>query len=416
MNTRVENRRQHTFQSGLLADVQPELRPRVIDVDSHFEPGDDWLQPYPDLAARLPKLDLGLLAVNTIVGDLLRNVPAARQPPLAELMPPGLLTLFGQEKAGEAQRRAEFEGKNQFQVANAQARVKWLDEHGIDVQNVICLAGIAYTLNMSDRALRQETIATANTWLADTCAAAGGRLLPVTALEYSDPQWVVRELTRMRARGSRIVLIPAYPVDGVPPIHPSWDRIWSAATDLGMVAMLHTGFEHMSFDPGWANTGGDATLLRMLGGSHRHVAPTTLINGMVYGGVFERHPTLTVLLAEVGVGWLPFLYREIDDRIAPVAELFLGKWQYPLKPSEYLARNVRATPLDGGNDRPLARIMEELPEDMVVFSTDFPHFEGFTQPPRHFEQVLSGLSPQRRARFLGGAIADVFARMGDPIA
>ena len=28
----------------------------IIDIDAHFEPGDDWLEPYPQLAKRLPKL------------------------------------------------------------------------------------------------------------------------------------------------------------------------------------------------------------------------------------------------------------------------------------------------------------------------------------------------------------------------
>jgi predicted TIM-barrel fold metal-dependent hydrolase len=388
----------------------------VIDVDSHFEPGDDWLLPYPKLAARLPKLEPALLAVDTIVGDLLRDVPKNKRPPLESLFPPGLMVLFGKEKAQEADRRAEFEGKNQFEVANAQARLKWIDAQGIDIQNVICLSGIAYTRFIDDQALRQETLRTANQWLADTCAPSKGRLLPVTALDYSDIGWAVEEMTRMRANGSRIFLIPAYPVDGVPPIHPSWDRLWSAATDLGMAPMLHTGFEHMRFDPGWANTGGDVTLLRQLGGSHRHVAPMTLLNGMIYSGVFERHPKLTLLLAEVGVGWLPFLHREIDDRISPIAQLFLGEWSLPMKPSEYLARNVRATPLNGGNDQPLPRIMEELPEDMIVFSSDFPHFEGFADPASHYADTLAGMSQPKRARFFGGAAAEIFKRMGDPIA
>jgi predicted TIM-barrel fold metal-dependent hydrolase len=388
---------------------------QVIDVDSHFEPGDDWLEPYPQLAKRLPKLEPARLAVDTICGDLLHDVPEDRRPPLMELFPPGLAILFGEEKSQEAGRRAEFEGKNQFQVANAQARLKWLDEQGIDIQNVICLSGIAYTRFIDDLALRQETLRTANSWLADTCVVSNGRLLPVTALDYSDLDEAVREMTRMRGHGSRIFLIPAYPVDGVPPIHPSWDRIWSAATDLGMVPMLHTGFEHMRFDPGWANTGGDVTLLRMIGGSHRHVAPMTLLNAMIYSGVFERHPTLTLLLAEVGCGWLPYLYREIDDRISPTAQLFLGKWSLPMKPSEYLVRNVRATPLDGGNDRPLTRIMDELPEDMIVFSSDFPHFEGFTDPIGHYRDLLADVPEPRRDRFLGGAAADIFKRMGDPL-
>lgn len=389
--------------------------PAIIDIDSHFEPGDDWLAPYPELAKKLPKLNPGLLAIDAIVGDLLRGVPEAQRPPVAELMPPGLQTLFGAEKKAEQERREEFEGKSQFQVANAAARVKWLDQQGIAQQHVICLAGISYNLQIADQALRQEVIRTCNSWLADTCAESGGRLRPVTALEYGDLGFVVAELTRMRARGGRIFLVPAYPVNGVPPSHPSWDRVWAAASDLAMAPMLHTGFERMSFDPGWANQNGDATLLRMLGGAHRHVAPTTLINALVYSGVFERFPKLTLLLAEVGTGWLPFLQREIDDRVSPVAELFVGKWQQPLLPSEYVARNVKATPLSGGNDSPLTKIMSELPDEMLVFSSDFPHFEGFTDPVGHYREALATLAPAKRARFLGGTINDAFARMGDAL-
>ncbi len=387
----------------------------IIDVDSHFEPGDDWLEAFPALAKKLPTLDARRLAIDATVGDLLRGVPLEARPSLDELEPPGLRTLYEQEKAGESERRAEFEGKNQFQVANAAARLAWLDDQGIDQQHVICLSGIAYGLQVEERALRQEVVRACNTWLADTCDEGSGRLVPVTALEHAEIDWMVEEMTRMRARGSRIFLIPAFPVDGVPPSHGSWDRVWAAACDLGMAPMLHTGFERMSFDPGWANQTGDVTLLRMLSSSHRHVAPTTLINALVYSGVFERFPTLTLLLAEVGTGWLPFLHREIDDRVAPVAELFLGKASLSLKPSEYLARNVKATPLGGGNDSPLLQIMQDLPDEMLVFSSDFPHFEGFTDPLGHYTERLAPLGREVRERFLGRTIDDVFRRMGDPL-
>lgn len=388
----------------------------VFDIDAHFEPGGDWLAPYPKLAARLPRIDPALLAVDAIVGDLLRDVPEDRRPPVSELLPPGLLTLFGNEKLAEAERRREFEGKAQFQVANARARVAWLDQQGIALQNVICLSGFAYNLFLDDPALRREVLHTCDTWLAETCAAAAGRLLPVTTPDFSDLDVAVAELERMRRLGSRIFLIPGCPVEGVPPAHPSWDRVWAAAVSLGMAPMLHVGLQHARFDPGWANLGGDATLLRMVGGSHRHVAPMTLIYALVYGGVFERFPALTLLLAELGTGWLPFLMHEIDDRVSPVAELFIGKWSYPLRPSEYVARNVRATPLSAGNDAPLLRILQDLPEDMIVFSSDFPHFEGFTDPMGHYAEALQGLAPARRERFFGGSMADVYRRMGDPIA
>jgi len=389
--------------------------PTIIDVDAHFEPGRGWLEPYPDLAARLPELDPALLAVDATVGDLLRDLPRDQRPPLAELLPPGLETLYGREQSEESERRAEFEGKHQFQEANAKARIQWLDGQGIAIQNVICLSGIAYNLAVSDLDLRREVLATCNTWLADTCAPSAGRLLPVTALDYHDLDAAISELERMRSFGSRIFLVPAYPVNGVPPAHPSWDRLWAAAVACGMTPMLHTGFERMRFDPGWANLGGNATLMRMLSSAHRHVAPMTLLYALIYSGVFERFPTLTLLLAEVGTGWLPYLMREIDDRISATAELFVGRYQLPLRPSEYLARNVRATPLSGGNDRPIARIMQDLPEDMIVFSSDFPHFEGFTEPLAYYEKELGELPRSRVERFLGGSIADVYARMGDPL-
>ena len=115
------------------------------------------------------------------------------------------------------------------------------------------------------------------------------------------------------------------------------------------------------------------------------------------------------------MGWLPYFYYSIDDRISPTAELFIGKYALPMKPSEYLTRNVRATPLSSGCDQPLPLIMEQLPEDMIVFSSDFPHFEGFTDPMGYYASELSKFDQHRRDRFFGDAIADVYARMGDPI-
>jgi uncharacterized protein len=388
----------------------------ILDVDAHFEPGPEWLAPYPELAKRLPELDPAVLAVDAIVGDLLHYVPETDRPPMADLIPPGMAFLHGREKAEEADRRAEFEGKNQFQIANTQARLAWLDEQGIDIQNVICLSGIAYSLAIEDVDLTRDVIRTCNTWLAETCAAGNGRLLPVTALDYHDLDWAVAEMERMRAFGSRIFLIPAYPFAGVPPAHPSWDKLWAAAVSLGMTPMVHTGFERMRFDPGWANLGGDTTLMRMVSSSHRHVAPATLIYSLVYSGTFERFPNLTLLLAEVGTGWLPFMMREIDDRVSPTAELFLGKSTMKQKPSEILARHVKATPLGAGNDQPLLEIMDSLPEDMLVFSSDFPHFEGFTDPMSFYRELMVDLPAEKTERFFGGSMLDVYARMGDPLA
>src|SRR5215469_13363301 len=97
----------------------------VIDVDAHFEPGKDWLKPYPKLAAKLPEPDVIEIVIDTICGDLLRELPPESRPSRAELEPPGLLTLFADEKDQEAARRGEIEGQSMQHAANAAARVKW---------------------------------------------------------------------------------------------------------------------------------------------------------------------------------------------------------------------------------------------------------------------------------------------------
>jgi hypothetical protein len=52
---------------------------------------------------------------------------------------------------------------------------------------------------------------------------------------------------------------------------------------------------------------------------------------------------------------------------------------------------------------------------MIVFSSDFPHFEGFGDPTGYYAEALKDFSPARAERFYGGSIADVYARMGDPL-
>jgi predicted TIM-barrel fold metal-dependent hydrolase len=389
----------------------------IIDIDSHFEPGSDWLDAHPRLKAKLPKLPRATALVEGVMGDLLRDVSPEAMPPQEELVPPGAAFLLGEEKLGERERRAEFEGKSQRAVADASARVAWLDQQGIDLQNVICLEGFSYTilLERSEPELLRETIRACNDWLADTCDAGGGRLLPIATLEYGDLDWAIAELTRMRARGSRSFLIPGYPVNGVPPCSPVWDPLWSAATDLAMTPMLHVGFERSAFDPGWANLGTDTNALRYFASSFGNVGAQLLINSFIFNGVFDRHPKLTLLLAELGVGWLPWVYREVDGRIDPTSQLFLGKYAGKHKPSEYIERNVRGTPLSWARDQPLPQVIGELPDDVIVFSSDFPHFEGYSDPMGVYEKQLAEFSAERLERFYGGSMADVYARMGDPL-
>ena len=53
--------------------------------------------------------------------------------------------------------------------------------------------------------------------------------------------------------------------------------------------------------------------------------------------------------------------------------------------------------------------------DLTVFSSDYPHQEGNADPLGILQPGLDALEDARRAAFLGGNMADCFARTGDPL-
>ena len=327
-------------------------------------------------------------------------------------MPPGLAVINGSERVeGFA-----YEGAEQRGVADPLKRIAWMDEVGIDCQNVICLEGLTFTRFLEDRALAREVISACNTWMADRLDGYTNRLMPVVALDFTDLDWVIAELTRMRARGSRAFLISSAPVDGVPPNHSHFDRLWSAAVDLGMVPIIHVGFNPSLFDPGWANVEGDMALLRQLGVCQGHQSIQVFLNAMVFGGVFERHPNLTVLIAETGIHWFAGTVEHMEQRDArrmKHAELFMGPYRWSLSPAEFVRRNVRITPLPNVHQSPV-HLLERYPE-CLVFSSDYAHNEGNPQPIQHYEEVLADQSDELRRSFLGASMAECYRRMGDPI-
>jgi predicted TIM-barrel fold metal-dependent hydrolase len=382
----------------------------IIDMDTHFEPGRAWLADYPSLAARLPEFSVAEATVRAQVGDLLALVPAERRPGMKELLPPGIAAILGEVKVDGY----GFEGSTMHTPGDAVERLAWMDRVGIDAANTICLQGADYASTLADRVLARKAIETCNTWLADRVEGYQHRLLPLTSIDATDIEWSVAELTRMRARGSRSFLIDTLPVPGYPPMHERYERLWSAAEDLGMVAFVHAGHAPASFDPAWANYP-EGMVLRQLGASQSNQSAILMLNGMVFGGVFDRHPKLTIVFAELGIHWFAGAVQHMESRgpAIPESGIYMGRYPYELTPAEFVARNVRITPLPRAHQSPV-RLLEDYPE-CVIFSSDYAHNESNPEPTAHYDALLAGVDPDVRASFLGGNIADCYARMGDPV-
>ena len=379
----------------------------VVDVDSHWEitaegpgyfPVDDYRDGAPDHLATLR---------NALAGDVMRAVPAEMRPADRDL----LAHLIAASDDGIARVHPAHR-------ATADERVAWMDRIGIDQELVN--PGTYWQRLPLLGAGRATAAMKLNDYLGEQLWDHRDRLHGVAAVDFTDLDAAVKELTRVRDLGFRAFFLYTeygHPPGGVSPGHTTWDRVWAAATDLGMLAVIHTGNTEGDFD-GWANvdwnapnSSGFGGLLR-LANSQRMPNAQRLLDAILFGGVFARHPTLTVLVEEMWHGWLPWYVRRMDATTQP--NPILGPWPYELTAGEFLRRNVRLTPLPGFGDGYGLDVLAELPE-MIVFSSDYPHLEGNADPITLYGAALDELDAELRSQFLGENIAACFTRMGDPL-
>ena len=149
-----------------------------------------------------------------------------------------------------------------------------------------------------------------------------------------------------------------------------------------------------------------------LANTQRTHAAQNLLASMLYGGVFHRHPDLTVFLSELRVGWIPAFIQQCARQSLPSPGL--GDWPFDVSGEEMLRRNVKFTPLPGFGDIEALDVVGLFPE-MGMFSSDYPHMEGNADPINLYGEALRAIAPELRDRFLGSNAAEAFARTGDPL-
>jgi predicted TIM-barrel fold metal-dependent hydrolase len=343
-----------------------------------------------------------------IAGDLLHALAPEHRPPAATLLP-GLVAL-ARERGGPVILHPRHD-------SSAAERLRWMDRIGIDH----CLVNPGGYWQLIDflGPDRPRGVRRCNDYLSDQLSDHADRLHAVAVVDLTDLDAAAAELERCRGLGARAFFLyteGGRPPGGRSPGHPAWDKVWSAASSLGMVALIHVGNTASDFQ-GWADIGWDlpggagvAGLIRLANSQRVHGAQN-LLAAMLYGGVFARHPDLTVILEEMRVGWVPSFVDTLARQAEP--SVALGDWPWEVSGADLIRRNVRLTPLPGFGDAGL-EVLGQLPE-MCVFSSDFPHQEGNEDPIELYRPDLDELRGPLRESFLGANMQDCFERMGDPL-
>lgn len=129
---------------------------------------------------------------------------------------------------------------------------------------------------------------------------------------------------------------------------------------------------------------------------HTLAAPQStqsVLNSLIFNGVFDKYPTLKVVLQEGGVSWVPWYMGRADQQFR---EARSGVPWVKKLPSEHIRASVRFTtqPITEVTPKYLASQIEAFSlEQAFMFSTDYPHYDGDSV------SVLAGL-PEKMLRMI----------------
>ncbi len=190
-------------------------------------------------------------------------------------------------------------------------RVRDMDANGMLASlNFPTMAGFnARTFNEGeDKTLAMIVMRAYNDWVIDEwCAAYPDRFIPLGMVPNWDPELAADEVRRIGRKGCRSISFLETPhVYGLPSFMSGhWDPMFQAICDENMVLSLHigAGFEVI-------RRPAEAPIDHLMVLSTQIAAITA--QDLLFGGVFQKFPTLRVALSEGGIGWVPFYLDRID--------------------------------------------------------------------------------------------------------
>lgn len=251
-------------------------------------------------------------------------------------------------------------------------RLADMDRDGIDAT---VMYGPIVPLLIPDPELRRVCYRAYNDWLAEFCATAPSRLVGVGLIPIDDAESAADEVRCLSQIGLRTGMFLAARVE-LPLWDEAWEPLWEAAAETGIPIGFHLGGGLRTV----AWSGPKATNRGNMG---VRVSCSTLqmdepLAAVIFSGALERHPRLRIVLAETGIGWLPYMLERMDDTYGK----FLDAGEYwrrhgglalTMPPSAYFRRQVWAT---FQTDHAGLRLLDALGEDRVMWASDYPHADS----------------------------------------
>ncbi|MDA0788771.1 MAG: amidohydrolase family protein [Proteobacteria bacterium] len=277
-------------------------------------------------------------------------------------------------------------------------RIRDQDLDGVQAEVLYGILGASQRLNDGEAATEMMRIY--NEWLADFCNVHPERFAGIASIPNHDIKAAVAEVERVAKRGGLRGIEVANTVDMKPLYDPDWHPLWAAVADTGLPMHFHT-------------VGGTPPDFQSMAPLQQRQAFAAFITGfqlamadvimeLIYGGVLEAHPDLSVVIGESGIGWIPYILQHMDlEWEDQFKDLTLT-----MKPSAYWHRQCYAT---YQSDEVGIRLIDYLGRDNVMWGSDFPHPDGVWPDSKSFiERELAGVDEATRNKIICGNAAALY--------
>jgi predicted TIM-barrel fold metal-dependent hydrolase len=379
----------------------------ILSSDSHvFEPPDLWTKridkPFRDRAPRMQRAD----DVDHIIiedGQLFSGI--------------GLISNAGARF--EAPETISDHGRFDEVLTGGYDPEQHLVDMGLDgVHGEVLYPSLGLSFfKVPDTALMSAIFRTYNDWLAEFCRTDPQRLKGLAMINLDDVQEGIRELERTAKMGLCGGMIAEYPPEARRYLEPEYEPFWAAAQDLRMPLSLHTATRREGKPTG--------AVARTLHDASRRATkaflPALSMCDLIFAGVFERYPDLTVAIVEFELSWVPYVLTNMDYAYRERHEEASYRFKNHLKPSDFYYRNVV---LSFQEDDIGIRLRDVIGVDNMMWGSDYPHSEStFPRSRQVLDRILQGVPEPERAKVVGLNAARVYnfdleavapAAVGDP--
>ncbi len=282
-----------------------------------------------------------------------------------------------------------FDGPFLSPTKDLEARLRHMDEHGVDIQAVSLAPAYNY---WAGRDLAEKIVTRQNEQIAALCAAHPDRFVGLGGLALQHPDLAVDQMQHgVKQLGFRGFEIGGS-VNGDELANPKFDPVWAKAEELGILLLLHPA----TFIEGLKRFQGNGFLPNVVGNP---LETTVALTHMIFEGTLDRYPGLKICGSHGG-GYLPSYAgrtdhcAELSNRCKPVKK----------HPSEYFKQQLYCDSIVFTAES-LRHLVAEVGASHVLFGTDFPFdvADPFMGDPREVDSVLGvpGLSEADQRAILG---------------